>query len=131
MQKRLTKQEKRLKKFQHMQEARKEKRKRAHSSKKHRRNEMLGEMSTEERKQFITEERAAEELMKIECNRISEVGIPLIFDLSYCSLMTSVELGSLQSQISDSVGFLRKQIPQYFKLLCSNATEEISQKLRK
>lgn len=128
---RLSKQEKRLKKFKHMQESRKEKRKRSHLLKRVKRNEMLGEMSIEERKQFINEERATEESIKNECERVYTHGIPLIFDLSYAPLMTPVEIGSLQSQISDSVGFLRKQVPQYFKLICANTNCEISEKLSK
>lgn len=128
---RLTKQEKKLKKFRYMQETRKAKRKRAHLQKKVKRNMMLGEMTVEERKDFIAKEREQEDLIKTECDRVSQVGIPLIFDLSYCSLMKSVEIGSLQSQISDSVGFLRKQCPQFFKLICCNVSDEIAEKISK
>ena len=92
---------------------------------------MLGEMTEEERREFIIQERVEEESIRMESERVSENGIPLLFDLSYCNIMTSVELGSLQSQISDAVGFLRKQFPQYFKLICANATEEITAKLQK
>jgi tRNA (guanine9-N1)-methyltransferase len=128
---RLTKQEKKLKKFKYMQETRKEKRKRAHIQKRRKRSQMLEIMTEDQRREFIQAERLEEEALKKELERVSEHGIPLVFDLSYCNLMSSVELGSLQSQISDSVGFLRKQAPQYFKLMCSNSNEEITQKLFK
>ncbi|OMJ86075.1 hypothetical protein SteCoe_12513 [Stentor coeruleus] len=128
---RMTKQEKKLLKFKVNQENRKEKRKRQHQAKRVKRNQMLGEMSDEERKAYIAQERAAEQAIKTESDRVSQSGIPLIFDFSYYPMMTSVEAGSLQSQISGSVGFLRKQNPQYFKLLCSNVPEGLVEKLLK
>lgn len=127
----LTKQEKKQLKIKYHQETRKEKRKRSHLNKKLKRNAFVASLSEEDRERFYKKEQETLALIDQESQRASESGIPLIFDFSYCSKMTSVEIGSLQSQISDSVGFLRKQNPQYFSLICSNVPTELTEKLSK
>ena len=128
---RLSKPEKKQLKIKYHQEIRKEKRKRSHLNKKLKRNAFVAGLSEEDRERFYKEEQENLALIDQESQRASESGIPLVFDFSYCSKMTSVEIGSLQSQISDSVGFLRKQNPQYFSLICSNVPSELTEKLSK
>jgi Trm5-related predicted tRNA methylase len=125
----LSKQEKKELKILHNKETRKEKRKRSHLLKRQKRSTFLSSLSDEAREDFIKKEHEVQSLMIQETMRVSQEGIPLIFDFSYCELMTSVELGSLQSQISASVGFLRKQHPQYFSLFCSNVPSAMTEKL--
>ena len=113
---RLTKQEKKLKKFRYMQETRKAKRKRAHLQKKVKRNMMLGEMTVEERKDFIAKEREQEDLIKTECDRVSQVGIPLIFDLSYCSLISLLKSGLYSHKFRTRSGFCENKVLSFLSL---------------
>lgn len=128
---RLSKQEKKQLKVKHHQETRKEKRKRSHINKRAKRSLMLSEMTEEQKTQFYESEKSQNLAIFEESQKAALEGIPLIFDLSYCNIMTSVEIGSLQSQISASVGFLRQQNPQFFSLMCSNASGELKEKLTK
>lgn len=126
---RLSKQEKRELKAKHNQETRKEKRKRSNLKKRAKRNAHLSQLSEAEKVEFFELEKQKNDSIFSESQRASSEGIPLIFDLSYLSIMTSVEIGSLQSQISSSVGFLRQQTPQYFSLICSNVSAELKEKI--
>lgn len=126
---RLTKQEKKELKIKHHQETRKEKRKRSHLNRKLKRNDFLSQLSEAEKLEYFELEKQKKDSIFSESQRAASEGIPLIFDLSYLNIMTSVEIGSLQSQISASVGFLRQQNPQFFSLICSNVTTELNEKI--
>ena len=91
----------------------------------------LNSLSKEQRLQFLQDEKS-EKLSRLEETiRVSNVGIPLVFDLSYTNSMETSEINSTINQIRLSVGFLRKHNKQHFKLITCSTSAEIKETLEK
>lgn len=91
----------------------------------------LESLGREERLKFLQREKEEKQAKEVEAERIYCTGCPLVIDFSYVDCMKIAEIDSLLAQIRLSVGFLRKQLPQYFKLICSNVPADIQEKLQK
>ena len=91
----------------------------------------LNSLSKEQRLQFLQDEKS-EKLSRLEETiRVSNVGIPLVFDLSYTNSMETSEINSTINQIRLSVGFLLKHNKQHFKLITCSTSAEIKETLEK
>lgn len=94
-------------------------------SSKSKRKEMLRSLSLASRLSLLSSESKLLKKQQAESLRISTEGVALFFDLSYTSAMSQSETNSMINQIRFSIGFLRKQTSQFFKLTCCNASENI------
>jgi tRNA (guanine9-N1)-methyltransferase len=89
----------------------------------------LWSLSREEREKFLEQEKDEKLAKEVEIERVYKEGQILIVDFSFVEKMKVAEIDSLLAQIRMSVGFLRKQIPQYFKLVCSGVSADLQQTL--
>ncbi|CAG9316261.1 unnamed protein product [Blepharisma stoltei] len=128
---RLSKKEKKLLKYQKSKELKQNQKKKNNKAKKEKRAEMLASMADEQRAEFIANEKSSNQILEAEWLRVINEGTPLIFDLSFCSLMNELEINSLITQIAHSIGFLRKNEKQFFKLICCSVSGEVKEKLEK
>lgn len=128
---RLSKKEKKIIKYQKAKELKIQKRKKTEKVRKEKRAELLSAMTDEQRLEFISTEKNKNQISEEEWLRVSKEGTPLIFDLSFCGLMDQLEKNSLITQICHSIGFLRKNENQYFKLICCSANQEIKELIQR
>jgi len=91
----------------------------------------LRSLSREEREKFLGQEKAEKLAKEVESERVYREGQVLVVDFSFVGKMKVAEVDSLLAQIRMSVGFLRKQIPQYFKLVCSGVSVNLQEALLK
>jgi tRNA (guanine9-N1)-methyltransferase len=126
---RLSKQEKKKLKYETQRERRRLHKRESDLKKKQARVEMLSNMTEEERKNFIIQEKAKNEALRAEQLRVMAEGIPILLDLSYMDSMNEMEKSSLINQITQAVGYLKKCPEQHFKLVCINATEDMKKML--
>ena len=127
--KRLTKQEKKKIRYESKKEKRKLQKKKYDLKRKQDRAEMLSNMTEEERKVFIDNEKHENELFRAEQLRASLEGIPILIDLSYSDFMNEMEHSSLITQITQSIGFLKKCKNQHVRLVCINVSENMKARL--
>lgn len=95
------------------------------------RQEFLRSMSPHTRLEFLNKEKEEKIECEKECLRVYSVGVPLVFDFSYTNCMKISEIYSMVNQVRLSIGFLRKQNNQVFKLLCSSVSNELGNYLLK
>lgn len=91
----------------------------------------LENLGREARLKFLQQEKEEKQGREVEAERVYCAGAPLVIDFSYVDCMKIAEIDSLLAQVRMSVGYLRKQLPQYFKLICCNVPGDIQEKLQK
>jgi tRNA (guanine9-N1)-methyltransferase len=101
-----------------------------HTNSKRSRKDFLCSLSPQARKKFLDQEKVEKAAQELESNRVYLSGLPLVFDLSYCSSMSGSELNSTINQIRLAVGYLRHHSQQYFKLICACVPQPIVDVLR-
>lgn len=82
-------------------------------------------MNKEQRLEFLAKELKENEAKQEESQRVYLYGDPLVLDLGFTESMKESEVNSMICQIRMTVGYLRKQKPQFFKLVCVNVPEMI------
>ena len=95
------------------------------------RKEFLYSMNREERLEFLAKELKENEEKQEESQRVYLSGDALVLDLGFTESMKESEVNSMICQIRMTVGYLRKQKPQFFKLVCANVTEQMKSVLTK
>lgn len=127
---RLTKQEKKKRKYEVKREKRKVQKKKSDMRKRQERAEFLSSLTDSERTSFILAEKEEKKAKESELNRAMHEGIPILLDMSYTSFMDEIERSSLITQLTQAVGFLKKCSKQYFRLVCINASSDMQELLK-
>jgi tRNA (guanine9-N1)-methyltransferase len=95
------------------------------------RKDFLKTMSKSDRESFLSQECENISKQREESERIYLQGSLLILDLSFTDTMKVPEINSMICQIRLSVGFLRKQNPQFFKMICAKVSDNLREILMK